>query len=365
MPAYPAKLVYDDSEKAFVKRMAGTPLPDPAHGSGKLHRIIRRACAHDHAERYQTAREMRLDLEKLYVAQSRKEQRIDAKNSAPGLNHSATSDAIEKRIRRNRRIGAGVIAGIVACSGVIYAAIPKAVTDIKGVPASIELYYDGSKQLETVVKPDWFHREPVRYQSSDDGVFTVTPDGKLEAVKIGEAELLVSAKEYRETARVTVVPKVTEISGLKNKYTLEKGEKKTLKPKLSPAKFSDEPITFTSKDKKIAKISKKGVITAVKKGTVKVVISAGGTTRTVKIKVTDPPPEPVVVDTGTTTTYDYSSNYGGSNSSSDSGSSSSGKSSSSGSSSKGSSKKSGSSSKTSGSGNSSGFFESGDDEYFD
>lgn len=63
-----------------------------------------------------------------------------------------------------------------------------------------------------------------------------------------------------QTSRV----RTTKISGLKKNVRLKKGQKLTLRPVISPL-TSQEKVTYTSSNKKVATVSKKGVITAKKK----------------------------------------------------------------------------------------------------
>ena len=62
LPLPPAKLRVGAEEEARNRRLSGEPLPEPAHGPDWLKRIVLKACAYDPRDRYQTAREMRLDL---------------------------------------------------------------------------------------------------------------------------------------------------------------------------------------------------------------------------------------------------------------------------------------------------------------
>ncbi len=57
----------------------------------------------------------------------------------------------------------------------------------------------------------------------------------------------------------------------KKKLTLVKGEKATLKAKVSPAKAK---VTWKSSKKKVATVSKKGKVTAIKKGSVNIIATA-------------------------------------------------------------------------------------------
>ena len=63
MPLPPALPTGQSESEARRKRLSGTPLPPPAHGSDELKRIVLKACAYDPKDRYQNAAEMLRDLE--------------------------------------------------------------------------------------------------------------------------------------------------------------------------------------------------------------------------------------------------------------------------------------------------------------
>ncbi len=65
MPLPPAKLSAGMEEQSRLRRFNGEPIPDPAHGSKELKRIVLKACAFNQDERYHTAEEMLKDLEGL------------------------------------------------------------------------------------------------------------------------------------------------------------------------------------------------------------------------------------------------------------------------------------------------------------
>jgi serine/threonine protein kinase len=54
-----------DREAALVRRMKGEAIPPPAYASEEMAHIILKACAYDSGQRYQSAIEMRSDLERL------------------------------------------------------------------------------------------------------------------------------------------------------------------------------------------------------------------------------------------------------------------------------------------------------------
>ena len=65
LPAPPAPITHADREMSLSRRICGDPLPAPANADARLSRVILKACAFQPAERYQSAGQMRADLEEL------------------------------------------------------------------------------------------------------------------------------------------------------------------------------------------------------------------------------------------------------------------------------------------------------------
>ena len=101
---------------------------------------------------------------------------------------------------------------------------------------------------------------------------------KITAKKAGKSVIAITTKGGAKASIVINVKKgkiaTTKITGIQKKLTLKKGKKLALKPVLKPI-TSTEKITFTSSDKKIATVTAKGVIKAVKKGKAKITVKSG------------------------------------------------------------------------------------------
>ena len=127
------------------------------------------------------------------------------------------------------------------------------------------------------------------WKSSNTKIVKVSSKGKITAQsKTGKATVTVTLKSGK-SAKITVTVqkgtvKTEKISGLPKSVSLKKGKKTTLKPVLTPL-TSQEKITFTSSDKKVATVDSKGVITAKKKGTAKITVKSGSKKVTVKVTV--------------------------------------------------------------------------------
>lgn len=330
MPDPPAAVHYQDEKDAMARRISAEKMTAPRNGSVALSAIVLRACAYDPKDRYKTAEEMLRDLEKLLFQETGSVDSFQQK---------------KPRISRRGRIIAAVIALCVVAAGIIWAVIPKEVTAIEGIGPKVSVYIGDQLAPEYAVEPNWFKDEPVSFTSSDEEVFTVDQNGVIRAVGVGKAELVMNVRGYEQKSAVTVESKVKKIRGLSN-MNLEVGDSRKLAVKLRPQKFADEPVAYKIADRSVATVTKNGKIEAVSEGTTELTVSAGGFAKTVRIRVTEPEPEPVYVEPA----YDYTGGYsGGSGGSSSSGGGSSKKHSSSG-------KKSGSSVK--------GTIDNSDDKYF-
>ena len=128
------------------------------------------------------------------------------------------------------------------------------------------------------------------YKSSNTKIFTV--DSKKGIItagkKTGSAKLTITLKSgTKKTVTVKVqktAVKTTKITGLQTKVTMKKGAKLTLKPSRTPI-TSTQNFTYKTSNKKVATVSSKGVITAKKKGTVKITVKSGNVTKKVTVIV--------------------------------------------------------------------------------
>lgn len=107
--------------------------------------------------------------------------------------------------------------------------------------------------------------------------------------KTGTATLtvtLASGLEKKVTVKVVSgTVKTTKISVAKTTIKLKAGKQTTLKPVLTPL-TSQQKVTYSTSDKKIAAVSAKGVVTAKKAGTAKITIRSGSKKVIVTVKVT-------------------------------------------------------------------------------
>lgn len=130
------------------------------------------------------------------------------------------------------------------------------------------------------------------YKSSNKKIFTIDKKGKIKAKnKSGTAKLTVTlASGKKATAKVKVqkgTVKTTKLTVNTSSLVLLKGGNYTLKTARSPL-TTQQKVTFSSSNKKVATVSSKGVITAKKKGTAKITVKSGSKKKTVKVTVQVP-----------------------------------------------------------------------------
>jgi hypothetical protein len=144
----------------------------------------------------------------------------------------------------------------------------KKITLYKGAAAGY-----GSTQLKVTVKPK---KAKVSYKVSNKKVATVTKKGLVKAKKPGKTKVVVKAGSKKVTVKVVVKKikkKVTKVTATKS-ITVAVGEKQKIKTSVKPAKATLKTLTFTTKNKKVAKVTAKGVVKGVAEGNVKVVVKA-------------------------------------------------------------------------------------------
>ncbi|MBQ9015101.1 MAG: serine/threonine protein kinase [Firmicutes bacterium] len=371
MPPYPQQVGVDDYDAAFTQRISGAQIREPAYGSRRLKKLILKACSYDPKDRFRSATEFRQELEQLQRHQApakagNAEKRAEAEDAAFGsaaVDADFGSSAVEAsfgssagegmlqplddpaegrfmhklpdpaaRRKKAGRIALTIVLALFLIAGIVDAIIPDNITAITGVGASEEIYIGEQLAPDYVVEPDWFAGEPISFLVEDADIASVDPDGRITAHAVGETTMELSARDYTQRVEIEVVPKVTKISGVEKSLRLEEGSEQTLKPKLSPDRFADEPVSYKSSDESVVSVSGKGKLSAKSPGNAKVTISAGGCTKKVSVEVYE--------YVAPTVTYTYTNRSSGSGSS-------------------GSGKSSGSKKKKSG-----GYFNKSDDEYF-
>lgn len=116
------------------------------------------------------------------------------------------------------------------------------------------------------------------WTSSKPSVATVK-NGKVTAKKAGKTVITASIGSYKVSCTITVKKPSLKIT--KKAVTVKKGKKAKIRVKAVPS----GKITYKSSNKKVATVTKKGVVKGVKSGTCKITVKCNGLKKVVKVKV--------------------------------------------------------------------------------
>lgn len=155
---------------------------------------------------------------------------------------------------------------------------------ISGLSRKVTLTKGKKERLNPVILP-LTSQEKVTYATSDSKIAVVSKRGVITAKKAGTARITVKSGSKRQVVTVTVKnPAPSAIKGIPAAKTLRKGKTFTLRPRLYPA-GAEGKITYKSSSAKTVSVDKKGKITARKKGTAVITVTAGRIKKTCKITV--------------------------------------------------------------------------------
>ena len=166
------------------------------------------------------------------------------------------------------------------------------VTEVTLDKTELTLTEGETETLTATVKPDNADNRKVTWSSDRTEVATVGGDGRVTAVKAGEAVVTVTTEDGGKTAtcKVTVKAKaigVTEVTLDKTELTLTEGEAETLTATVRPDNADNKKVTWSSDKTEIATVDGSGKVTAVKAGEAVITVTTedGGKTATCKVTV--------------------------------------------------------------------------------
>ena len=166
------------------------------------------------------------------------------------------------------------------------------VTEVTLDKTELTLTEGETETLTATVRPDNADNRKVTWSSDKTDVATVDGDGRVTAVKAGEAVVTVTTEDGGKTAscKVTVKAKavnVTEVTLDKTELTLTEGETETLTATVRPDNADNRKVTWSSDKTDVATVDGAGRVTAVKAGEAVITVTTedGGKTATCKVTV--------------------------------------------------------------------------------
>ena len=145
------------------------------------------------------------------------------------------------------------------------------VTGISINKTSLNIIEASSEELIATVTPADATNKNVAWKSSDDRIAMVDSNGKVTAIKSGNAIITVTTEDGNKTANcsITVEAKTIPVSGVsinKSSHTLIEGSSEVLIATVTPGDATNKNVAWKSSDDRIAMVDSNGKVTAVKSG---------------------------------------------------------------------------------------------------
>ena len=140
---------------------------------------------------------------------------------------------------------------------------------------AVTLYTKGKKIIQLSADTE----SVVKYTSDNEKVAAVDENGRVTAKKAGTALITASADGYQSTCRIVVKKPTFKVA--KKMIKVKKGKKVRIIVKVRPS----TKVVFASANKKIAAVTKKGMLKGMKKGRTKIKVKCYGITKTVIVIV--------------------------------------------------------------------------------
>lgn len=298
----------DDEADAQLRRLNGETFPNPKFDSGELARIVKKACAYDRHERYETPQEMADELKKILqtiaddeiVIEKRERAYFDngvtekegidddggtVREEIGGSKGGGTESELDKMLPPKKKskkpwIIGSIAVAVCALALIITLSIPRniPITGIDNLPEeTTQMVIGDTLELGTVKKPT-DATDNLIYESSDEQIATVDQNGVITALAKGEITITIKGDDVVKTITVNIEEKrvpVTAITGnMSDVMTLTAGENTQLICSVLPENATEQTITYSSSDSNVATIGSDGVITAVNPGQTTITASA-------------------------------------------------------------------------------------------
>ncbi len=167
-----------------------------------------------------------------------------------------------------------------------------AVTSVALNKTTLSLRVGGSATLTPIVSPSNASNKSVMWKTSNARVASISAAGKVTAYGVGTATITAVTNNGGKTATCKVtVSKAGSVSAKsvrlnKKAARVRVGKTLTLRAKTTPLNTSPATIKWTTSNKKIATVSRKGVVKGVRRGSARITVSTwNGKKATCKVTV--------------------------------------------------------------------------------
>ena len=158
--------------------------------------------------------------------------------------------------------------------------VPVRVTSVSISPSPIDIRVNGSRQLTATVLPSNATNKEVTWTSSDESIATVSQDGYVRGVGVGDAVITATADGVSATCNVNVDEEYVYVQSVtldQSVVFINVGETATLKATLTPSNATEQRLYWGTTDYSTDVVTvSNGVVTGVKEGTKTIRVHAMG-----------------------------------------------------------------------------------------
>lgn len=148
-------------------------------------------------------------------------------------------------------------------------------TGLTVLPETSTMEVGQTLQMDAVFAPENTTNQYIQWSSSDKEVATITPEGLVTAVAVGEVTITAIYDDTPDGipwilySKITVIPatvEATDFDVTPDSVNMKVREKFTITPVFTPAETTDKSVEYQSTDETVATVSETGVVTAVGAG---------------------------------------------------------------------------------------------------
>ncbi|MBR1630177.1 MAG: Ig-like domain-containing protein [Lachnospiraceae bacterium] len=177
---------------------------------------------------------------------------------------------------------------------VTFAIVPVNVTGVSLSKTDLSIVEGKTATLTATVAPADATNRKVAWKSSNTNIVSVDSNGKISALKVGTADIIVTTDDGNKTAKCSVTVKsatvaVTGVKLNKSSASVNVGKEVTLSATILPKNATNKKVTWSSSNKSIATVNSSGVVKGVKKGSATITVTTIDQKKTAKCTVTVKP----------------------------------------------------------------------------
>ncbi|MBQ7862017.1 MAG: Ig-like domain-containing protein [Clostridia bacterium] len=152
-----------------------------------------------------------------------------------------------------------------SCTFTIFTGVEEIITD----KDAYSFHENTTMKLDYSFNPDAVDDPRVKFESSNEDVFTVSEDGTLTGIVLGQAELIITSlqnEKVSKTVAINITRAVTDISLDITEKVIFAGDEIKLTETVLPVDASDKSVIWLSSDERVATVDENGIVTAVARG---------------------------------------------------------------------------------------------------